>query len=1833
MVSLKNVRVHNLKSISIDLPEGKLICFTGVSGSGKSSLAFDTIYTEGQRRYIEALEPAARRFLSQRSKPDLDAVYNITPTIDIEQKTAGRNPRSTVGTMTEIYDYMRVLWARLGVPYCPESGEPVSARSREEIMAEVMHLAAGTKMIILAPFVRGKKGTLRDDIDHIARRGFTRMRIDGKIVLAGDDIELEKSSSHDLDIVVDRVEIAPAQRTRIIESLGIALDIGSGSAIVLINEKDERIYSTRGYSPKSGLSYEALDPQDFSFNSPQGMCQHCQGMGQKHEYILEKIIDPEKSIEEDCCLIASPYNTVRYSNIYRNLAEESGFSLKTPWKELSEDAKEVFLRGTRKKWTRMRFVNPNTGAHWFDLVAWRGVLAEAYDKYQKAKSENYKARQEALMRLDTCPQCHGARIKPFPAACQFRGKKIWQIAEMPIQDAAAFFESVALTATEALIGRELLGEIRARLQFLLGVGLEYLSLCRTAPTLSGGESQRVRLASQIGSGLVGITYILDEPSIGLHQHDNRKLIGALEQLRDKQNTVIVVEHDEETIRSADHIVDFGPKAGFEGGEVLYSGPLPGLLRHKRSLTGKYLSRRLEIEIPKKRKTPREKCVTIHGAAHNNLKNVTAKIPLGLFVAVTGVSGSGKSSLFLETLYPAIENRLENTALRTGPYESLDTADIDKVIEIDQSPIGRTPRSNPATYIGLFDEIRSLFAKLPQSIAKGYKPGRFSFNVAEGSCPECSGRGAIKIDMDFLEEATVTCPECGGARFDEETLSIRYREKNIRDVLEMDVREAIDHFANIPPIQTQLGALLRVGLDYIKLGQSSATLSGGEAQRVKLAKELSRPATGRTLYILDEPTTGLHFYDLGHLLEVLHTLCDRGNTVVVIEHNLDLIKTADWVIDMGPGSGDEGGTIIAEGTPEEIAERDTPTGQVLREILKPGVRKPTPKKAFAKHENTITVRGARQNNLKNVSVSIPRDKLTVITGPSGAGKSSLAFDTIFAEGQRRYTESLSPYARQFVRACPRPRIDGIDGLSPTIAIEQRAHSQNPRSTVGTMTEVYDYLRILYARIGIPHCPKTGYEIRSISKEHVVEKILTMPEEKLLILAPIEVRQLHAFEDTIERFKKEGFLRVRLNKTLYELGESIPFEPKRKNELFLVVDRVVAAPAHKLRLLEAVETASKIGRGKITVASPTKDHFFNLSFAVVETGETYPEITPSTFAFNTPSGMCPACSGLGFLWGVDLSQIPELRHTHPVDLLSQFWGFYYPEAIGFFNSKLSDVLDEKELLHGSEKWISVKNFGKPCRVRWKGINAAIAESIKHNREEETNLPENWRPYLQEHPCPECQGARIPPLARAVTINGTSISDLCHMPLDQTASFINTLHIDGDLSLKQVYDELQDRIRFLNTIGLSYLSLDRAAPSLSGGEASRVRLARGLGSGLSGILYILDEPTIGLHPEDSKTLLSALGDLKARGNTIVAVEHDPQFIQSADHLIAMGPKAGKFGGEVVYTGSAKKYRAPRQAEIEKTIPKKKRAQKFLSIKNASAHNLKNISTKIPLETFSTITGVSGSGKSTLLFDVIAKDWKPLGGENVHGLVVIDQKPMGQSGRSDVSSYIDLLGPLRSFFAALPEARAKGLEPKHFSPYHRKGMCSNCFGMGYKKVQMHFLPPVKVPCSECHGLRLNPLSLTIQYGGKNLGALLALTADEMAPLFQNHPKISKILKMLSAVGLGYLSLSQEMNTLSGGEAQRMKFSYELLRRTQGATLYLLDEPTIGLAPAEVATIIELLRGLVSKGHTVITIEHNLDVIRASDHIIDLGPGPGERGGEIVCEGTPQEIARHPSSLTAKYL
>lgn len=1874
-IILRGVKVHNLKNVDLDLDRGKFIVFTGVSGSGKSSLAFDTIYIEGQRRYIESLSAYARRHLGEMSKPDAQLISGLSPTIAIEQKTAGKNPRSTVGTMTGIYDFMRVLYARIGIPHCPISGETVTPQSTQSIIRKILAFPEKSKLIFLAPYAKNRKGEFKDDFVELIRKGFTRARVDGKILELTDQISLDGKITHDIDLVIDRIMLKKEEEKRVAEAVTAALEAGQGVMSVLNSDTlDETLFSQHAYSAKSGCSYGPLNPQDFSFNHPTGMCPKCHGLGRVAEFALDRIIDPNLSIAEDCCKIASSYTTVRFGNIYDNLARIYGFDVRTPWKKLSKKAQEAFLYGTKEKWTKMIFVHPHKRQRWTDYVQWKGILFEAHKRLQEATSDLYREHMKELMEESICPECQGARIRPYPAATLLGGKRIYELTGFSIDKCLQFFQSLVLFDSDLVIAEELLKEIKERLIFLKEVGLHYLTIDRTAPTLSGGESQRVRLASQIGSGLSFATYILDEPSIGLHPRDNLKLLNSLSRLCAKGSTVIVVEHDEETIRHADQIVDVGPLAGSKGGEILFQGKAKDLLKCDRSLTAAYLSGKLSIPMPKKRRPLTEKFLFIEGAAHHNLKNVSVKIPLGLFIAVTGVSGSGKSSLLLDILYPALSNVLMGSQLPVGKHKAVQgIKELEKVIAIDQSPIGRTPRSNPATYIKILDEIRDLFAALPESLAQGYRPGRFSFNVKEGSCPFCGGMGLVKIDMDFMEDQWVKCEHCEGKRFDSKTLSVRYKNKNIHDVLEMTIAEAYAFFDAFPKIRQKLDILLKVGLDYLTLGQASPTLSGGEAQRIKLAKELSRPSKGDCIYILDEPTTGLHFHDIHKLIEVLQQLVNHGNTVVVIEHNMDLVKTTDWIIDLGPEGGEEGGEIITEGTPEKIARMKSPTGHALKNLMEfEFVPIKKEKLAFAVDKGAIIIEGASQNNLKSVDAHIPHGKITVCTGPSGSGKTSLAFETVYSEGQRRYIETLSAYFRQYVKQMPKPKIDHIDGLMAPIAIEQKAHAGNPRSTVGTITEAYDYLRVLFAHLGIPYDPETGEKIVSISKEYVLEEVMQMPEKtKLYILAPVAFSAQEEFEDFKKRLLKEGFLRIRLNGTYYELEENISFDKRRKNEILIVVDRLMVSPSSRKRIYDAIDLAATLSKGRMIISDGEKDRFFNLSFAVPSTGKSYSPITPHSFSFNTDSGMCLNCLGLGFQYGANLKKHKSLMKLTPYELIVGLWKenttVFSTDCFEAFlkNAKIPlhlplSELSEQQLtllLQGSKEdgWLTKKGL----RFRFNGLNDAFEKLAKSSLGQ---IQEELSFLFDQHTCPACEGSRLNPLARNVRIGTLSIADLCQLPIEQAYDFVTSLKLKkaDHHFLEDTLDQVISKLKFLIAIGLDYISLDRSAPTLSGGEMQRIRLARQLGSGLTGCLYVLDEPTIGLHPHNNHLLNESLKRLKDLGNTLLLVEHDPLTIEMADYILDFGPKAGKAGGEITARGTL--------AEIKKDpnsltgaylsgrkkipIPAERRHSKDqIEIKNASIHNLKKIHTTFPIHCLSCITGVSGSGKSSLMNDLLSpaahlalSSRTPpssieFAGATIKGLdhfdklLVLDQNPIGHTIRSDVSTYTDLMPPLRTFFSQLPEAKARGLEPKHFSSNHRKGMCKTCFGLGFRSIPMQFLPAVKVTCESCHGYRLNPVSLQVKYKGKHIGELLQMTVVEAKEWLSFHPKILRILDTLISVGLDYLQLAQEIATLSGGEAQRLRLSRELAKRSSGKTLYLLDEPTIGLHSEDILKLLAIFHTLVNKGNTIILIEHNLDIIANCDYILDLGPDAGAKGGQVVTFGTPEEVAKHPTSYTAKYL
>ena len=937
LIKIRGAKEHNLKNISLDIPRDEFVVLTGLSGSGKSSLAFDTIYAEGQRRYMESLSSYARQFLGQMEKPDVEKIEGLSPAISIDQKSTNRNPRSTVGTVTEIYDYFRLLYARAGIPHCPNCGKEISRQSADQMTDVIMQLPEKTKIQLLAPVVRGRKGRHEKVLEQAKKSGYVRVRIDGNAYELTEEIKLEKNIKHNIEIVVDRLVVKPGIERRLADSIENVLKLSDGLLTVDVIGEEELHFSQSFSCPDCNISIDEIEPRSFSFNNPFGACPVCAGIGYKMEFD-EDLMIPDKSLSfHEGCVVAPGWASSKDKGSFTNalldaLAEEYGFSLDTPYKDLTPEVRKIFLYGTDGKKVKVHY-RGQRGVGVYD-IAFEGLIRNEERRYREFSSERVKQEYESYMRITPCTACGGRRLKPESLAVTIADKNIYEITSMSVRDLFDFLQDLPLTKQQELIGAQVLKEIRARVSFLKEVGLDYLTLTRATGSLSGGEAQRIRLATQIGSGLVGVAYILDEPSIGLHQRDNDKLLASLRKLRDLGNTLVVVEHDEDTMRQADFIVDIGPGAGEHGGEVVAMGTAEDIMNCKESITGDYLSGRVKIPVPEKRREPKG-FVTIHGARENNLKNIDVDVPVGVFTCVTGVSGSGKSSLINEILYKTLEKDLNRARTIPGKSDGITGQEqLDKIICIDQSPIGRTPRSNPATYTGVFDRIRDLFATTAEAKARGYKKGRFSFNVKGGRCEACSGDGIIKIEMHFLPDVYVPCEVCHGKRYNRETLDVYYKGKNIYDVLDMTVEEALEFFDNIPLIKKKIQTLYDVGLSYIKLGQPSTTLSGGEAQRIKLATELSRQSTGKTIYILDEPTTGLHFADVHKLVDILHRLTEGGNTVVVIEHNLDVIKTADYIIDMGPEGGDGGGTVVATGTPEEItACKKSYTGQFLKKYLK------------------------------------------------------------------------------------------------------------------------------------------------------------------------------------------------------------------------------------------------------------------------------------------------------------------------------------------------------------------------------------------------------------------------------------------------------------------------------------------------------------------------------------------------------------------------------------------------------------------------------------------------------------------------------------------------------------------------------------------------------------------------------------------------------------------------------------------------------------------------------------------------------------------------------------
>jgi excinuclease ABC subunit A len=1976
-IRIRGARQHNLKNIDLDIRTGELTVVTGPSGSGKSSLVFDTLFAEGQRRYVETFSAYARQFLDRMDKPAVDKVEGVPPAIAIDQTNPVRSSRSTVGTMTELNDHLKLLFARGAQLFDRETALPVRHDSPESIFAELQRRCAeqGDPRLVVTFPVELPASTTPEEVEQwLSASGYTRVQAERTVQREAKEEAPAKGKKAKpvieavklLDVVADRFRLGNAEPARVMEAIEAGLKRGAGKLMVYVLKEEGRPdagppqvgsapsggsepreagsvgamtpdiwrFSTGLHCPESDIRYTEPTPSAFSFNSAVGACEACRGFGRVIGVDYGLVIPDQKLTLRNGAV--KVFQTPAWKECQDDLmrhAEISGIPRDTPWNKLTPEQRQWVIGGTPG------YKDGQWGKQWYGIARFFEYLeSKAYKMHIRVLLSKYRSYTE-------CPSCGGARLKldsllwrigtkvqadaVLPADKRYLpigvkwsrtqlealpGLCLHDLMLMPLTSLRRFFSDLSVSlagdvgaraerpgasvaGSDSFPGHSthppaspdpgapkasgeqqalklLFEEINTRLRYLCEVGIGYLTLDRQSRTLSGGEVQRINLTTALGTSLVNTLFVLDEPSIGLHPRDMARINDAMLRLRDAGNTLVVVEHDPAVMLAADRLIDMGPGPGERGGQIVFDGT-PEAIRSADTLTGAYLGARKTVGMGFKRmvtdSTPR---LILEGAREHNLQNVYVEFPLQRLTVVTGVSGSGKSTLIQDVLAPALLRHFGKATETPGAHDRLLGADfLSEVVYVDQSPIGKTARSNPVSYVGAWDAIRSLFADAPLSRQRSYTAAKFSFNSGDGRCPTCGGSGFEHVEMQFLSDVYLRCPDCDGKRYRPEVLEVRIerggRLLNVANVLELTVSEAADLFKADREVIRVLQPIVDVGLEYVKLGQPVPTLSGGEAQRLKLAGFLaeaaknsaaSRQALARkgTLFLFDEPTTGLHFDDIAKLMRSLRKLLEAGHSLIVIEHNLDVIRSADWLIDLGPEGGAGGGLVVAEGPPEEVREhRTSHTAKALREYamsmgevhavhegrLVDYLKQPQRQQAAAaradKHSNAIRIVNAKEHNLRNLSVDIPRGQFNVISGVSGSGKSTLAFDILFNEGQRRYLESLNAYARSIVQPAGRPEVDAVYGIPPTVAIEQRLSRGGRKSTVGTTTEVWHFLRLLYVKLGTQHCVHDGAAVMPQSPESIAAAILTRYRGRHIgLLAPLVVNRKGVYTELADWARPRGYTHLRVD------GEFLPttgfprIDRFKEHTIELPVADGVVDPANEAWLRTQLAKALELGKGTVhlltdldglapalaegrSTAGLGRMEVFSTTRACPVCGTSYPELDPRLFSYNSKHGWCPDCVGTGV--------------------------------------KLS-------------------------REQRKALDDSVRDDDQKGREQSFAEPEVED--LTDEACPSCEGTRLNAQARAVRFGavaatgqaGRGITEIARLSVSEVRQWVRAMMDDGGLSHREadiardLLPEIESRLAFLEEVGLSYLTLDRGAPTLSGGEAQRIRLAAQLGSNLQGVCYVLDEPTIGLHPRDNQILLDALHKLGDMGNTLVVVEHDEDTIRRADHIIDIGPSAGKRGGRVVAQGSVADLSANEESVTGRYLlhamkhPLQARRAvtsetETLQLRGATMHNLRQVDVDVPLRRLVVVTGVSGSGKSTLARDVLLTNaaaavsqrstfagrqawdhegarpaWtgcsKLLGSESVDRVLEVDQTPIGKTPRSCPATYIGFWDTVRKLFADTLEAKARGYGPGRFSFNTGEGRCPACEGQGMRTIEMSFLPDVKVPCEVCHGARFNPETQAVTWKGKNIGDVLQMAVDEAVEFFASMPAISHPLQLLKDVGLGYLTLGQPSPTLSGGEAQRIKLVTELskvrddvTRRGQKAphTLYVLDEPTVGLHMADVEKLIRVLHRLVDGGHSVVVIEHDLDVMAEADWIIDLGPEGGSGGGRIVAAATPEDVVR----------
>ena len=1822
-IRIRGAREHNLRGIDVDIPLGGLTVVTGPSGSGKTSLAINTLYAEGQRRYVETFSPYVRQFMDRMDRPDVDTVENVPPAIALGQRNSVKNSRSTVGTMTGINEYIKLIFSRLAIGRDSE-GHVVRPATPQGVADELLAAHSGGEVLIC--FAVEPVGTFDEMVQALQGQGYLRLLLNDTVYRLDSVTEQQVGMQRWL-IVQDRVRLKQEARTRLMEALETALHLGQDAAQVSLRGEEGTWGFPREYRCDWFPLAEPL-PGLFSGNSPLGACPECKGYGRAITYDYHRGILPELSIRDGALkMLSSATLSLCYKDFVKANRRSKAVRMDIPWKDLTRREQDWVFYGNCGE------LDPWTAS---DMGLWYGYKGIFDDMEKHAHKMSVRVFLAYYRVYSVCPACHGGRLRPEALAFTIGELTVPQVQALPMDELLPWLDTHVIPCT----GRDrslqqAVRELRSRVAYLCEVGLGYIAANRLTRSLSGGEIERVSLTACLGAALTETLFVLDEPTVGLHSRDTSRLISAMRRLANRGNTLVVVEHEEAVMRAADYLVDMGPESGAAGGKLVYAGSPEGISHAADSLTGQYLSGTRRIPVPQQRRRATGH-IRIRGAECHNLHRFDVDIPLGVYTCLTGVSGSGKSSLACQVLYGSLHRDELDDEDEVHVQSISGIEQPEDVVLVDQSPIVRTPRSTPAVYIGVFEDIRALFVAEPAAQARGLKPGYFSFNSGDGRCPRCAGLGQEKVEMQFLSDIYVPCALCHGTRYTPQALTLTLLGYNMAEMLAMDISTAQRLFAReknarARRIAERLGLLVEVGLGHLGLGQPLNTLSGGENQRLKLARILVESVSGASdgrgkLLILDEPGTGLHFRDLEVLLQVFDRLVERGNSLLVIEHNLELIKCADYVIDLGPEGGVGGGHIVAQGTPEEVAASGLGYTAAFLEAALRHLPAPTPPAARIDGDDVpqgcIALRGARHHQLKNIDVDIPRNAMTVVTGLSGSGKSTLAFDIVFAEGQKRFMDVMSPYARQFTEQMETPDIDRLTGLPPTVAIEQNRTRGGSKSTVGTITEIWQFLRLLYAKVGRPHCPTCRIPVGRRSPDEIRALIMQELEHKpesLMIAAPVVRNRKGHYADLARWAAKKKYPWLRADGQLVAPDAFTPLDRYSNHDIDIVLADIHVqgnkismnnADCDFATLAETISKALEMGDGFIRLIRGNQStRLLSTHLTCPDCGESYAAPEPSTFSFNSPHGWCPHCMG-----------------------------------------------------HGRISRISVKEEDKESRLE---------HELRYDREVEKAAAKDDTSTL----CPHCRGERLNAFALAVTLFDRNIASIGALSAAQALRLVENWHFDGreaDIA-RNIMAEIVPRLRFLQQVGLGYLSLNRSATTLSGGETQRIRLAAQLGSELRGVLYVLDEPTIGLHPCDNERLLTTLTELKNRGNTLLVVEHDTDTMRHADRIIDLGPGAGIHGGEIVAQGSFADIQRNPDSVTGRALDLREKhpfCGKWLSLRNAEwleltgccLHNLKDVTLRIPRARFTVVTGSSGAGKTSLISDTLAPAvrhalggsispeeraaWKSDKGlDSIRALYQVDQSPLGKTPRSTPATYIGIFDEIRKLFAQSADARRLGFDAGRFSFNTAAGNCEACKGTGFRRQEMDFLPPCSVPCETCRGARYNSRTLQVRYKGKNIAEVLNMNMEEAAEFFAGQARLADPLKLLCDTGLGYLTLGQASNTLSGGEAQRIKLVAELIKGRRAALtairkgralpqdLYLIEEPTIGLHPHDVRLLVQVLRRLVEMGNTVVVIEHNTELICEADYVIDVGPGAGDEGGTIVAQGTVRQVARNSESITAPFI